>query len=149
MLLSRKMREESRVSDIHRREFLTSVAAGVAIGSTSDGSPAARSASSPQGTPPGLAAHAFRPLGLGEIAPAGWLQRQLWIQADGLSGHLDRFWPNIAQSQWGAGVVAVARAGAFPIGSSYADGPENPPRQMWGSRIRHGRLRINRSNRSR
>jgi DUF1680 family protein len=48
----------------------------------------------------GLIEKAFSPLPLGEIRPAGWLQRQLRIQADGLSGHVDEFWPDIAESQW-------------------------------------------------
>ena len=43
---------------------------------------------------------ALRPLPLGELAPAGWLRGQLRIQADGLSGHLDEFWPDIARSAW-------------------------------------------------
>ncbi len=34
------------------------------------------------------------------IKPTGWLRRQLRIQADGLSGHLDQFWPDIADSRW-------------------------------------------------
>jgi len=40
------------------------------------------------------------PLPLGHILPAGWLQNQLRIQADGLSGHLDEFWPDVADSGW-------------------------------------------------
>ena len=35
-----------------------------------------------------------------EIKPAGWLRRQLRIQADGLSGHLDKIWPDIRDSAW-------------------------------------------------
>ncbi|MBC7238000.1 MAG: glycoside hydrolase family 127 protein, partial [Chloroflexi bacterium] len=42
----------------------------------------------------------FRPLPLGQIRPTGWLARQLRIQADGLSGHLDEFWPDVADSGW-------------------------------------------------
>lgn len=42
----------------------------------------------------------FQPLPLGSIQPAGWLQNQLRIQADGLSGHLDEFWPDVANSAW-------------------------------------------------
>ncbi len=38
-----------------------------------------------------LAANAFYPLPLGAIKPRGWLRRQLQIQADGLTGHLDEF----------------------------------------------------------
>ncbi len=49
---------------------------------------------------PALIARAFEPLPLGSIHPTGWLLNQLRIQADGLSGHLDEFWPDIAQSGW-------------------------------------------------
>ncbi len=42
----------------------------------------------------------FRPFPLGAIAPRGWLAQQLRIQADGLSGHLDEFWPDIQESAW-------------------------------------------------
>jgi hypothetical protein len=51
-------------------------------------------------TGPGLRQWAFEPLALGEIRPAGWLRDQLRIQADGLTGHLDEFWPDIAESGW-------------------------------------------------
>jgi len=37
----------------------------------------------------------FDPLPLGAIQPRGWLRNQLWIQANGLSGHLDEFWPDL------------------------------------------------------
>lgn len=40
----------------------------------------------------------FRPLSLREVRPAGWLANQLRIQADGLSGHLHEFWPDIRDS---------------------------------------------------
>ncbi len=39
-------------------------------------------------------------LPLGAIRPEGWLRRQLQIQRDGLSGHLDEFWPDVARSGW-------------------------------------------------
>ena len=42
----------------------------------------------------------FRPSPLAGISPRGWLARQLRIQADGLSGHLDEFWPDIKDSAW-------------------------------------------------
>ncbi|MDF2943415.1 MAG: hypothetical protein K0S01_2273 [Herbinix sp.] len=35
-----------------------------------------------------------------EIEPQGWLLNQLRIQADGLSGNLDKFWPDIKDSKW-------------------------------------------------
>ncbi len=45
----------------------------------------------------------FRPLPLGKIQPLGWLERQLRIQADGISGHLDEFWPDVKDSRWFGG----------------------------------------------
>ena len=40
-------------------------------------------------------------LPLNSIKPAGWLRRQLRIQADGLTGHLDEFWPDVGpESGW-------------------------------------------------
>ncbi len=51
----------------------------------------------------GLRASAFQPLPLGRIKPAGWLKSQLQIQAAGLSGHLDEFWPDIKDSAWVGG----------------------------------------------
>ncbi len=48
-----------------------------------------------------LTPSAFRPLPLGTIRPAGWLQRQLRVQADGMGGHLDEFWPDVGpNSGW-------------------------------------------------
>ena len=35
-----------------------------------------------------------------EIKPRGWLSRQLKLQADGLSGNLDKIWPDIRDSAW-------------------------------------------------
>ena len=42
----------------------------------------------------------FRPLPLGSVHPTGWLKNQLRIQAEGISGHLDEFWPDVRDSQW-------------------------------------------------
>ncbi len=35
-----------------------------------------------------------------ELRPTGWLRRQLEIQAEGLSGHLDLIWPDVRDSAW-------------------------------------------------
>ncbi|MFX0074410.1 MAG: beta-L-arabinofuranosidase domain-containing protein [Candidatus Hermodarchaeota archaeon] len=43
---------------------------------------------------------AIKPLKLGEVKPGGWLKNQLITQANGLSGHLDEFWPDVMDSGW-------------------------------------------------
>ena len=45
----------------------------------------------------------FTPLPLGSIRPLGWLEQQLRLQADGISGRLDEFWPDVRDSQWFGG----------------------------------------------
>ncbi len=35
-----------------------------------------------------------------EIKPSGWLKKQLELQAKGLSGNLDKIWPDIKDSRW-------------------------------------------------
>ncbi|HNU98989.1 MAG: glycoside hydrolase family 127 protein [Verrucomicrobia bacterium] len=92
-------------SPIQRRTFLARVSLGTA---TLAAAPLSRvgiaAPSSAKGAAAsGLAEPAFRPLPLGSIEPAGWLRRQLQLQANGLSGHLDEFWPDVAQSQWFGG----------------------------------------------
>lgn len=48
-----------------------------------------------------LRANSFDLLPLGSIRPQGWLRRQLQIQANGLSGHLDEIWPDVGpRSGW-------------------------------------------------
>jgi hypothetical protein len=48
-----------------------------------------------------LAASAFYLLPLGQVKPKGWLLKQLQIQADGLTGHLENIWPDVgANSGW-------------------------------------------------
>ncbi len=97
---------------LDRRAFLTRVATGTsamaAVGvpglldlergaTASPAPPVARRA--------GLADPAFRPLPLGSIRPRGWLARQLHLQAEGLTGHLDEFWPDVAESKWFGGAA--------------------------------------------
>jgi hypothetical protein len=111
------------MSQIERRQFLAGVATGAATlslaplvhakaarrpaaGSSSSGGTDAGAAAKRSGgrkSAPGLAELTFRPLPLGAVTPEGWLRRQLRLQADGLSGHLDEFWPDVGQSQWFGG----------------------------------------------
>lgn len=50
-------------------------------------------------------------LPINDIKPGGWLKNQLRIQANGLSGHLDEFWPDVMDSKWfGGGTPDTERA---------------------------------------
>jgi hypothetical protein len=90
------------MEQLDRRTFIAGVASGVsAIAAT--GIPLRESLAAPVPSAAGLADPAFAPLPLGSIRPRGWLARQLRIQADGLSGHLDEFWPDVGRSKWFGG----------------------------------------------
>ena len=89
--------------DLDRREFLAGVAALAAGAQTTSGQ-VSSTATAPLSAS-GLGEPEFRPLPIGAIRPAGWLARHLRIQADGLSGHLDLFWPDVGQSQWFGGTA--------------------------------------------
>ena len=95
------------MSQMDRRSFLINVAAGSAMAASLDNDLKAGSAhplsdGSP-GVATGLAPAVFFPLPLGSIRPLGWLRRQLQVQADGLTGHLDEFWPDVGRSKWFGG----------------------------------------------
>jgi hypothetical protein len=110
------------MKSLDRRDFIRQMAAGTSAlaaggassmvagctpstaqtASQSDEEARTRTESS-QRSPEDLAQLAYRPLPLGSIKPRGWLERQFRIQAAGLSGHLDEFWPDVAQSQWFGG----------------------------------------------
>ena len=48
-----------------------------------------------------LAESAFYPLPLTTVKPRGWLRDQLRIQSEGITGHLDEFWPDVGKnSAW-------------------------------------------------
>ena len=49
---------------------------------------------------PPLVERKYTPLPVGSITPTGWLLTQLQLQADGLSGHLAQFWPDVQKSVW-------------------------------------------------
>src|SRR5947208_15479610 len=56
---------------------------------------------------------ALPPLPLGSIRPGGWLLHQLRIQAEGLTGHLDEFWPDVAESGWIGGTAEGWERGPY------------------------------------
>jgi uncharacterized protein len=95
----------------NRRNFLKQLgAAGIAalpakhlvtLGGRADATDASRESLSVVKNRAPLAANAFYPLPLGSVRPAGWLRRQLRIQADGMGGHLDETWPDVGpNSGW-------------------------------------------------
>ena len=61
----------------------------------------------------GLLPRAFMPLPLGTIRPQGWLLNQLRLQANGLSGHLDECWPDVAESGWIGGTAEAWERGPY------------------------------------
>ncbi len=90
-------------SRIQRRAFLANLTAGAATLVVAPRSITAPAPSAGSQVKAGLAEPFFRPFPLGAITPIGWLERQLRLQADGLSGHVDEFWPDVGQSQWFGG----------------------------------------------
>ncbi len=80
-------------------------------------------------------------LPLGAIRPEGWLRRQLEIQRDGLSGHLDEFWPDVARSGWiGGDSEGWERGpywldGALPLAHLLDDAPLKARVRRWVDEI--------------
>jgi uncharacterized protein len=91
-----------------RREFIKIISAA-AVSVTNLSSEAHGSTIAGESEPPTevvfnrkpLRPNSFYPLALTSIRPKGWLLKQLEIQAAGLSGHLDEFWPDVGpESGW-------------------------------------------------
>ena len=70
-----------------------------------------------KGNPEPLKQNAYIKLPLGAIKPAGWLKSQLEAQAEGLTGHVDDFWPDLVNSSWRGG-----DGEAWERGPYYLDG---------------------------
>ena len=50
----------------------------------------------------------FYMLPLASVKPKGWVARQLQIQADGITGHLDEFWSDLGpNSAWLGGLACL------------------------------------------
>ena len=67
--------------------------------------------------PDPLLKNAYIKLPLGAVKPSGWLKSQLEVQAAGLTGNLDDFWPDLVNSSWRGG-----DGEAWERGPYYLDG---------------------------
>ncbi len=86
------------------------------IGSVAFSNSRCENAHYPANRPP-LSQKKFVALPLGSVKPQGWLKDQLTIQANGLTGHLDEFWPSLSKSAWNGG-----DGEAWERGPYYLDG---------------------------
>jgi hypothetical protein len=64
-----------------------------------------------------LAPSAYAPLPVGAVKPAGWLKDQLTVQANGMTGHIDEFWPSLKENAWKGD-----KGDAWERGPYYLDG---------------------------
>jgi uncharacterized protein len=69
------------------------------------------------GNPEPLIPNAYIKLPLGAIKPEGWLKDQLTAQAEGLTGNIDDFWPDLVNSSWRGGAGEAWERGPY-----YLDG---------------------------
>jgi len=67
--------------------------------------------------PEPLLPNAYIRLPLGAVRPSGWLKSQLEVQAAGLTGNLEDFWPDLLNSAWHGG-----DGEAWERGPYYLDG---------------------------
>jgi uncharacterized protein len=70
-----------------------------------------------KGNPGSLLRNAYIRMPLGTVKPSGWLKSQLEVQAAGLSGNLEDFWPDLLNSAWQGG-----DGDAWERGPYYLDG---------------------------
>lgn len=56
-----------------------------------------------KGNPEPLLQDAYIKLPLGSVKPEGWLKDHLTAQAEGLTGNIDDFWPDLVNSSWRGG----------------------------------------------
>ena len=102
-----------------RRQVLrltAGTAAAVAFGLRAEAAPETRA----EDATSKLTFPAFSSLPLGEVRPSGWLQRQLRVQADGLGGHLDEFWPDVGEnSGWLGGAGESWERGPYFVDGLY------------------------------
>ena len=85
---------------MHRTLLLSVVVAAVAWGPLAGAEELNRHY--PTNRPP-LQPTKFVALPMGSVKPQGWLKDQLTIQANGLTGHLDEFWPPLVKTGWKGG----------------------------------------------
>ena len=98
----------------NRREFLKGAATVVATAATV-GTAAAKGQSTANKSK--LADVAFLPLPLGHVLPTQWLQDQLNVQANGLSGSIETIFPQVGDSIWIGGTNTRSERGPY-----YLDG---------------------------
>lgn len=87
----------------NRRRFLAGTAAlGTTLAAVRlNAAPSSGVSSAPPQNRAPLAAQPFYALPVGTVRPAGWLKRQLQIQADGMGGRIDEIWPDLGpDSGW-------------------------------------------------
>ncbi|KAJ1308345.1 hypothetical protein OPQ81_004055 [Rhizoctonia solani] len=74
-------------------------ASAITIGAVASASTIGRRQNSTYSLSPKL----YTNLNLGQIKPTGWLKDQLQLQADGLAGHLNLFYPLVKEGSWTGG----------------------------------------------
>ena len=120
---------DGQMKRYNRRDFMSRLAMGTAAVAAAGSSSGFTGSPKRAGETGGLKPPAFLPLPLTAISPQGWLAKQLRIQADGLTGHLDEFWPDVKDSQWfGGSAEGWERApywldGALPLAWLLDDKP--------------------------